>query len=252
MAATALRVPWPRLSLPVLGAGVMFGLHQLLFIGASKRTSIAIVTLVAALQPLLVALVSRRALDEPVPRRLLGFTGLAVAGVALVVAANLDDPSRTLAGDVLSVVNLVVFTAYFLFSKTARGAGAPALTFTGAVFIVALLVQVPALLLSGISPLGGVRLPTLGELGLLFVLAMVPGNGHLLVNWAHNRVTAALSSLVLALVPLLASVWAHLVFGEPYGWRHVAGMLLVVAAIEGGRRVERRRALEAAALAPVE
>lgn len=251
-ASALLRVRWPRPSLPVLGAGVMFGLHQLLFIAATKRTSIAIVTLVGALQPLLVALVSRKAVGEAVPARLLGFAMLAVAGVGIVVGANVHDPSRTLVGDLLAVLNLLVFTAYFLFSKAARARGAPTLTFTAAVFVVALLVQIPALVVAGAGPVGALRLPTPLELGLLFTLAMVPGNGHLLVNWAHRRVTAALASLVLALVPLLASVWAHLVFGEPYGWRHVAGMVLVVAAIEGGRRVERRRELDAAQVAPVE
>ena len=73
---------------------------------------------------------------------------------------------------------------------------------------------------------------------LIALLALGPGNGHLLMNWAHRVVSASLLTIVLSLVPLLASIWAHLVFGEPYGWLHVAGMLLVVMAIEGGRRAE--------------
>lgn len=69
-------------------------------------------------------------------------------------------------------------------------------------------------------------------------LALLPGNAHLLVNWALRRVSAALASLTLLTVPLLASIWAHVVFGEPYGLRHVIGMLLVAAAVEAGRRAE--------------
>ncbi|MFW6087638.1 MAG: EamA family transporter, partial [Myxococcota bacterium] len=78
--------------------------------------------------------------------------------------------------------------------------------------------------------------------GLVAVLALVPGNGHLLVNWAHARVSAALASLVLAAVPLLSSIWASLLFDEPYGPWHLVGMLLAAAAIEGGRRAEARHA----------
>ena len=32
--------------------------------------------------------------------------------------------------------------------------------------------------------------------------------------------------------PLLAGLWAHLVLGEPYTWRHVVGMVIVAAAID--------------------
>lgn len=239
--AWRLRTAWPRLSFPVVGAGVAFGLHQLLFIEATKHTSVAIVTLVGALQPLLVSLVSRKTLGEAVPRRLILSSLLAVAGVGVVVQANLGDPSRSLYGDVLSVVNLLVFIAYFLFSRKARAQGTHTLTFTTTVFAIALLVVAPVALYGGLTT-AGARMPTAGEGALLLLMAMGPGNGHLLVNWAHTRVSAALSSLVLALVPLLSSIWAAVVFDEPYGPRHVAGMLLVIAAIEGGRRAERRRA----------
>jgi drug/metabolite transporter (DMT)-like permease len=89
---------------------------------------------------------------------------------------------------------------------------------------------------------GGGPLPaTASDWWLVGLLALIPGNGHLLLNWAHPRVSAALSSLMLAAIPLLSSIWARLVYGEPYGPRHVVGMLLVVVAIELGRRAERDR-----------
>lgn len=241
--AWRLRAAWPRLNVPVVGAGVAFGLHQLLFIEATKHTSVAIVTLVGAMQPLLVSLVSRKTLGETVPRRLILSSLLAVVGVGVVVQANLGDPSRSLYGDLLSVANLLVFIAYFLFSRKARAQGTHTLTFTTTVFAIALLVVAPVALYGGLST-AGARMPTAGEGALLLLMAMGPGNGHLLVNWAHTRVSAALSSLVLALVPLLASIWAAVVFDEPYGPRHVVGMLLVIGAIEGGRRAERRRTAE--------
>lgn len=245
--AVALRSQWPRQWGAVVLGGIAFGVHQLLFIAATQRTTIAVVTLLGAIQPLLVAVVSRRTLGERVPPALLACSGLAVAGVVVVVIANLDAPGRSLAGDLLAVVNLFTYTAYFLATKRSRGAGASTLTLTAALFWVALLV---------VAPLGIVAAPgtsvTWGHVTLLAVLALGSGNGHLLVNWAHPRVSAALASLILAAVPLLSSVWAHLVFGEPYGWRHVLGMLLVVAAIEGGRRVERRNRVAAIAGIPVE
>lgn len=240
--ALVARIPWPRHPGAVLGAGIAFGVHQLLFIAATKATSIAIVTLLGALQPLLVSLVSRRVVGERVPAVLRYCSVLAIAGVALVVQANLGDDSRSLVGDLLACANVVAFTAYFLFAKRAREQGARTITLTAASFVAALIVVAPATLVEhwvGSPPAEGF-LPSAAVFAGVAFLALVPGSGHLLVNWAHPRVSAALASLVLASVPLLSSIWARIVFDEPYGPRHVAGMLLVMVAIEWGRRAERR------------
>lgn len=233
LVAVAWRVPWPRARIPVVLAGLAFGAHQLLFIAATKLTSVAIVTLMgAALQPLLVGLVSRRAVGEPVPRALFAFAGVAAVGVGVVVHASFDDPSRSLQGDLLALVNVLAFTTFFLATKRARLAGAHTLTLTAGFLWVATAV---------VAPVGlwwGMHVPTAPEWGLLALLALGSGNGHLLVNWAHARVSAALASIVLSILPLLASLWAHLVLGEPYTWRHMVGIGIVVIAIEGARRAD--------------
>jgi drug/metabolite transporter (DMT)-like permease len=253
--AVTLRVPWPAHWKTVLAAGLVFGVHQIVFILATKTTSVAIVTLVGALQPLLVAVVSHRVVGEAVPRALGAWAVLACAGVGIVVVANLDHESRSLGGDLLAALNVVVFTVYFLLAKRARQEGAPTLTFTAGFLAAALLVVAPAAVFVGAQGGAEVRIaPGLPEIALLVLLALVPGNGHLLLNWAHTRVRAALASILLAAVPLLASIWAHLVFGEPYGLRHLAGIFLVITAVEGARRAEARftRAMagEAAARIP--
>jgi inner membrane transporter RhtA len=170
-----------------------------------------------------------------VPPALFACSALAVAGVAVVVQASLGQEGRSLTGDLLAFVNLLVFTAYFLLAKRVRQDAVPTLTFTASFTVVALLVTLPVALLAG----GRLALEP-AELGLLALLALGPGNGHLLVNWAHRRVSAALTSLLLAGVPVLAALWAFLALGEDFGPRHVVGMALVIAASEAGRRVERR------------
>lgn len=238
--ALALGAPRPRRLGAIIAAGLVFGLHQIFFFTANKWTSIAIVTLVGALQPLLVSLVSRQTVGEPVPPGLRLWSAVAVVGVGIVVHANWGDASRHLSGDLLAVGNLVLFTAYFLMMKRIRHAGEPTLTSTTAIFAIGGLVVGPFLFATGEVGIASSLPSTTRDLVLLVVLTLVPGNGHLLVNWAHTRVSAALSSLILTGMPLLASIWAHFAFGEPYGWRHVLGMLLVAAAVEGGRRAERR------------
>lgn len=234
--ALAWRMPWPRLRGATLVAGAAFGAHQLLFISATRLTSIAVVTLIASIQPLVVALVSRRVIAEPVPRALVAWSVVGIAGVAVTMLATGGDEVRSLPGDLLAVANLVAFTGYFLAAKRARVDGAPTLTFTATFLGVALVPVAPVAALGGLS---GLQVDG-AAFGLLLLLAFGPGSGHLLLNWAHPRVSAALASLALASVPALASLWAHLVLGEPFGVWHVVGIGVVAAAIDGGRRVERR------------
>jgi drug/metabolite transporter (DMT)-like permease len=232
--AVAWRVPWPRGRRDVFLAGLAFGCHQLLFITAVQETSVAMVTLLSATQPLLVAVVSNRSVGERVPRALFGYATLALAGVGAVVVASLDDGVRSWHGDLLAVANVLAVTSYFLLAKRARLSGAPTLTFTASFLIIALAPVSIGLGFVDFAVPGG------QQWVYLLLLALGSGNCHLLLNWAHPRVSAALASLILAALPLLSSVWAYLVLGEPYTWRHALGMMLVVAAIEGGRRVEMR------------
>lgn len=221
---------------PVLGGGLAFAVHQLIFIQATKLTAIAVVTLFGAMQPLLVSLVSRRTVGERVPPALLGCALVALSGVMIVVVSTAGDESRNLLGDLLAAANLGAFTTYFLFAKRARLTGTSALSFTVWFMGIALVALLPAVALADrVVP------PTTVDAAWVVALALLPGNGHLLVNWAHGRVTVALSSIILAGIPLLGAVWGRIFFDEPFGWAHVAGLLLVIAAIEGGRRVERNR-----------
>jgi drug/metabolite transporter (DMT)-like permease len=221
---------------PVLLAGLVFAGHQVVYVQAAQWTSLAIVTIFGALQPLLVSVVSRRTVGEPVPRRLIMWAAVALAGIATVALATAGHESRSLAGDALAALNLLLFTTYFLLAKRSALSGTSALSFTLWFMLVALVALAPALLfVDRVVP------PTAVDATWLVVLAVIPGNGHLLVNWAHGRVSAALSSLVLTGVPVLGSVWGRVFFDEPFGIAHVVGLSLVVAAIEGGRRVEATR-----------
>lgn len=231
--ALVARAPLPKPLGPVLFAGVCFGLHQLIFIAATQKTSVAIVTMIGALKPLIIALISPWAVGERPAPSMKYLALLACAGIGLVVWANYDDPSRSLEGDLLAVLNLGVFTGFFLFAKRARSAGTHTLTLTVSQNLIAALVLAPALLF--VTP---VFPESSTQWWLLALFALGPGSGHLLVNWAHPRISAALASLILNAVPILASFWAHIFLDEPYGVPHLCGMAAVLLAVELGRRAE--------------
>jgi len=63
------------------------------------------------------------------------------------------------------------------------------------------------------------------------LLALVPGTGHLLFNFAHRFVDVSVSSVVSAGNPIIASLLALLVLGEPLDAVQVAGGIVAVLAI---------------------
>lgn len=236
-----------RWLLASLVGGALFSLHQILFFGSLKLTSVANVSIIGALQPVLVLMVAGPMFGERVGLKAIAWSVLAVAGTLLVVLGSAHGPSWSLAGDTMAVANLFAFTAYFLASKRVRGAvGAMEYvigmtTVSGVVMLVVALLTGQALL----SPRGS-------DWAWLLFLAMVPGTlGHFLTNWAHPHVPAFVVSMMLLAVPVLAAVGAALVLHEPLNELHLIGGGLVLGAVwmivrSAGRAVREELAESAA------
>lgn len=224
----ALRRRWPtwaslRRCIP---GGVLFGIHVSLFFSALKLTSVANVTFIGALQPVLVLLVAGRWLGETATPRLVALSAAAMGGVALVVYGNEAVPGALL-GDLLAVANIVVWTVFFVYTKKARD-HVEAVDYQATMTVIAALVVTPVALVLGAE---ASQIDGLDWLWLIFV-ALVPGTlGHLLMNWAHRYVDATVSSLVILAVPVVAAAGAAVLLGEPITWLQAAGGAVVLAAI---------------------
>lgn len=212
---------------PAVVGGLLFALHQLTFFSSLKMTTIANVTLIGALQPAVVALVAKRFIGERVRRSQPLWIGLAIVGVALAVLASVGTPAWSPVGDLLAVANLLIFTAYFLVSKEARNKlDTPrynlVMTATAAVVISIITV----------ATWQPVVRQSAKEWAVLVFIAAVPGTmGHLLVNWAHPRVTAAVSSTILLGVPILSIAFGIVLVGDRLGWLGWVGCGLTLVSI---------------------
>lgn len=224
----ALRRRWPtweslRRCIP---GGVLFGIHVSLFFSALKLTSVANVTFIGALQPVLVLLVAGRWLGEKATPRLLALSAAAMGGVALVVYGNEAVPGALL-GDLLAVANIVVWTIFFVYTKKARD-HVEAVDYQATMTVIAALVVTPVALALGAD---AGEIDGLDWLWLAFI-ALVPGTlGHLLMNWAHRYVDATVSSLVILAVPVVAAAGAAVLLGEAVTWMQAAGGAVVLASI---------------------
>jgi drug/metabolite transporter (DMT)-like permease len=223
--ATGRRLSWRTIRASAPG-GALLGIEIAFFFSAIKHTSIADVAVISALQPALVLLVAGRLFGEVVGRREIAWTAVSLAGVVLVTVGSAGTPAWSLEGDLLAVGSLLAWTSYFLVSKHAR-VEIPALDYTAVVMVAATVVVLPLAVVSG-QPLGGVRV---SDLLTLLVFVAGASAGHLLVAWAHASVDVSISSLIMLAQPVLSSVAALLILGEPLTPLSVVGGVIVLASL---------------------
>jgi drug/metabolite transporter (DMT)-like permease len=223
--ASGRRLTWAVIRTSAPG-GLFLGLDVCLFFNAVKLTSIADATIIGALQPVLVLLVAGRWFGERVGRREVLLAVVSVLGVALVAVGSSGSPAFSVRGDLLAGAALLSWTGYWLVSKRTR-VRMPALEYMTGVMLTASIVALPVLLISGAS-LRSSRASDWLWLS-LFVLFPAAG-GQFVAAWAQRYVEVWLSSLLLQAMPVVASIAAWAVLGEPLTPLVIVGGVIVVAA----------------------
>ena len=57
----------------------------------------------------------------------------------------------------------------------------------------------------------------------LIGLFLVPGTGHLMMNWAHGRVKLSMTSMLTLLLPVASAIGAAIFLGESIAALQVSG-----------------------------
>jgi drug/metabolite transporter (DMT)-like permease len=203
--------------------GALFGLQIAAFFVAVKRTTIANATIIGALQPILLLAVASRRFGEIVDRWLVAMLLVAFGGVALVVFGSAASPVWDPVGDLLAVVALLLFAAYFVAAKTAR-------TTLGAFELQTGALVASSVVLAPIALLDDTRLgsPSVAQLLGVVLLVLIPGTGHLLMNWSHRYLRLSRSSMLTLAVPALSTAGAAVFLDESVVVAQVIGMVVVL------------------------
>jgi drug/metabolite transporter (DMT)-like permease len=233
--ATMLRaegVPWSQWMLLVLGAGAFFAAGAASAFIAIEKTRLLDVTLIGALQPLVIIVVAVLFLGEHVERRQALYAVVAITGTAVVATASSGSGSWSLSGELIAVASLFLNAGWYLYGRVLRDRYTidPFAFMLGVLTAAAVLLTPVALIASG-----GLSLHRDAYWWAAATMA-VGTAAHLLLVWAHRYVPASMSApLLLAEAPMIA-VAAWICFGESFGVIEAAGSVAVLAALWGMAR----------------
>jgi drug/metabolite transporter (DMT)-like permease len=227
--ATGGRMSWALLRRTWL-AGALFGINLVMVFAALQHATVAVLSVISALQPGLVVAVGPLFGDRPT-RWHLFWTAVGIAGASIVVLGAGKAVHTSFLGLFFATASMVTFTAYFLIVRHVR-ATQPVSAFewmAGAILFSAITVTVPALVLTSRADwalLGG-----LDWLYLAFVTLFVGIAGHVVMSWVTRYVQASRSSLYLLAMNVVAVLIAWPVHHEPVTLWQGAGGLVVLAAV---------------------
>ncbi len=219
------RLRWVDLNRSALG-GLVFAVNLVFFILSMRRTSAVNAVVIFSLQPVLLLVVGYRLFGERPHRSVYVGAVLAFGGVVVAMAGSGAGGVATWSGDLMAAVTMVLFAAYYVVSKRAR-AEMDSTTYQLALTVVAAATLLPIALVAE----GGVAVPTGGDWGLVAAMAIIPGTGHLLTNFAQGYVTLTQMSLISLLFTGVAPLYAWWLIGERIAGQQGLGMAVVLISL---------------------
>lgn len=219
------RLRWIDLKRSAVG-GVIFAVNLVFFILSMRRTSAVNAVVIASLQPILLLAVGHRLFGERPHRSVYVGASVAFVGVVVAMAGSGASGVATWSGDLMAFVTMVLFAAYYVASKQAR-AEMDSITYQLSLTVVATVVLLPIALVVE----DGVALPSGGDWWMVAAMAVIPGTGHLLTNFAHGHVTLTQMSLISLLFTAVAPLYAWWLIGEHIVGQQGVGMAVVLIAL---------------------
>lgn len=226
---------WPALtgkSLLVLAAlGLFQAFYQGSYLMAVNMIGAGIATLISlCLPPVLVAILAAPLLGEkPRPITVVALLA-AIAGTVMLVASDIDTAGTfRLAGILMALLAACVYTGFNMTSRY-NSAGTPVFTTAFICFLVAALLLLPVVWLTG----GFAGLATLGLKDWLMVayIGIVPTCiGYVCFFTGMKTTPATLSSIIVTLEPLFVALLAWLILGEILGLTGIAGAIILTLAV---------------------
>ena len=212
-------------------AGGLFGMNMIFVFVALQHVSVAVMSVVLALQPGVILVLAGRWLDEHPTRWHVGWTVIGVIGVCIVILGNGPDVEIDAIGVIAATIALLSFTGYYLRNRIVRSTAEihPLEWMSGSTLCSALAVTPFALAFTRPADFGQLDGPD--WIYLLYVAGVVGIFSHTLMSWVHKFVPASRSSLYILGMTVVAVVAAWPINGELFTLEQLVGGLIVLGAV---------------------
>jgi drug/metabolite transporter (DMT)-like permease len=225
-ARTEARAAIPRGALAA--AGLFFAADLGVWHWSIVYTSVANSTLLANLAPIFVTLAGWLFWRRSVTRTFLAGMTIAIVGMFVLVGPNFSAGGTRLLGDALGALTGAFYAGYMLAIKSARDAGASTGRLMAWSTTLTTIVLLPVAYFSP-QPMFPVHASGWWVLLGLAVVSQILGQG--LIAYAFAHLSASLSSVSLLIQPVMATIFAWVLFGEAVGTVQFVGGAVVLAGI---------------------
>jgi drug/metabolite transporter (DMT)-like permease len=223
------RLSWPLIRRVLVPSVLFAGSMGAGFI-AVQKTSIVNASLIGSLQPALLLIAAPLLFTVATSARQIAFALVAFGGITAVVVGAGATSGASLSGDVWAVVNLVMWTIYFVMVKRIRDEGVHAPSLIAAVFLVSGVMAAPfALFVSD-------DVTSIGGKGMLLLAAMAIGPGlvgHGLMTWSQKHLDIRVASLLGLLSPVISTIGAWIIYSQELRAVQIVGGMFVLAGLAG-------------------
>jgi drug/metabolite transporter (DMT)-like permease len=212
----------------LLAAGIFFALDLGVWHYSILYTSVANSTLLANLAPIFVTLAGWLIWKQRVTRTFLAGMVLAILGMFVLVGPSFAVGGTRLLGDALGALTAMFYAGYFLaikFARDAKASTARLMAWSTTITAIALL---PVALIAPHPLLPSSAAGWLVLVGLALITQIL---GQGLIAYAFAHLPASLSSVSLLIQPVMATLFAWILFGEAVGPAQWLGGAIVLAGI---------------------
>lgn len=211
----------------ILVAGIFLGFHFACFFGALKHTTIAAATFLSTTAPIFTVIAERVFLKRRWERQI--FLGVVVAliGALIIQIPALNGLSGKGLGNALGILASICMAVVLMLSETIRRRES-AFVYSRSMYMIAGLTLLPMVLMKGFP----VFQLSAAEFGWLFLLGLIPTViGHTSFYYALKWLSPTVVASVPLGEPILASIWAWLLFTETPPLVTVAGGCLILGGL---------------------
>ncbi len=212
----------------VLLSGSMLSLHFATFILAVKETTVANATFLVNTSPIMLAVLSPIVIRERTTSR--EILAVVVATLGILIVANAGNGFSAFGfGDLSALLAAFFVAVYSLVGRHLRTCGVNTACYTSYVYATATVVS---LVMVGVSPGQTFKPYDIQNILAILGLGIIPtALGHTLYNYALGSVKTVTANLFPLMEPIIASLFAVVLFAEIPTIGQVAGYTLILAAV---------------------